>query len=118
MAVGVRHHDTRPSLQLHLRPNMQIQTQFLSSQFLPNFRKCRISKKDGRDRRESRDGREIKDRGTAGFGIGGTERGQMEEKGQRGMRKREERQERRHRQERWERQGRPERQVTGRGQGN
>ena len=62
MAVGVRHHDTRPLLQLHLRPNMQIQTQFFSSQFLPNFRKCRISKKDGRDRRERWDGREIRDR--------------------------------------------------------
>ena len=73
MAVGVRHHDTRPFLQLHLRPNMQIQTQFFSSHYLPNFRKCRISKKDGRE--ERRNGREIRDmgnrRGTAG--IGGTE---------------------------------------------
>ena len=34
-----------------------------SSQFLPNFRKCRISKKYGRDRRERWDGREIRDKG-------------------------------------------------------
>ena len=62
-----------PFLQLHLRPNMQIQTQFFSSQFLPNFRKCRIRKKDGRE--ERRDGREIRDRGNrrGTAGIGGTE---------------------------------------------
>ena len=95
MAVGVRHHDTRLFLQLHLRTNMQIQTQFFSSQYSPNFRKCRISKKDGRDRRERWDGREIRDRGKrrgdSGIwnwrdreGTNGREEAEEEHEGERG----------------------------------
>ena len=73
MAVGVRHHDTRPFLQLHLRPNMQIKTQFFFLTIFTKLQECRISKKDGR--KERRDGREIRDRGNrrGTAGIGGTE---------------------------------------------